>query len=163
MMFNMSSIGDKKEFNDLNFQVWRVKDEGNEKWRDEVYIMGDDTSLQILRDSLQSLLDLFQTYGKGTKKFKCNPPSDFNFKFYGQEHSVHIQWQDMLVVRLGFDAMDNERFILNDFTVELSVNPNTLKQFIERTEAYLNSTEQFGHGADAVCGLRFSPDWLGAE
>ena len=59
--------------------------------------------------------------------------------------------------------MDNEPFILDDFTVELSVNPATLKLFIERTQAYLNSTEQYGHGADAVCGLRFSPDWVGAE
>jgi hypothetical protein len=163
MMFKMSSVSDKKEFNDLNFQIWRVKDERSEKWRNEVYIMGDDESLQILSDSLQALLNLFQTYGKGTKKFKCNPPSDFDFRTYGQEHGVQIQWLDMLVVRLGFDAMDNEPFILDDFTVELSVNPNTLKQFIERTQAYLNSTQQFGHGADAVCGLRFSPDWVGAE
>ncbi|MBE0526799.1 MAG: hypothetical protein IH631_07640 [Candidatus Thorarchaeota archaeon] len=159
----MDSVKDRKVFDDLNFQIWRVKDEQSRKWRDEVYIMGDDESLQIFRDSLQSLLNLFQTYGKGTKKFKCNPPADFDFKAYGQEHGIQIQWQDMLVVRLGFDAMDNEPFILDDFTVELSVNPSTLKQFIERTQAYLNSTEQFGHGADAVCGLRFSPDWIGAE
>ncbi|TFG96746.1 hypothetical protein E4H12_10375 [Candidatus Thorarchaeota archaeon] len=163
MVITISAASDRKEFNDLNFQIWRVKDERSEKWRDKVYIMGDDESLQILRDSLQSLLNLFQTYGKGTKKFKCNPPADFDFKSFGQEHGVQIQWQDMLVVRLGFDAMDNEPFILDDFTVELSVNPSTLKQFIERIEAYLNSTEQFGHGADAVCGLRFSPDWFGAE
>jgi hypothetical protein len=69
----------------------------------------------------------------------------------------------MLVVRLGFDAMDNELLNLNDFTVELSVNPNTLKQFIEKTQAYLSSPEKYGHGSEAVCGLRFSPDWLGAE
>ena len=125
--------------------------------------MGDDESLQTLSDSLQALLNLFQTYGKGTKKFKCNPPAEFDIKTYGQEHGIQIQWQDMLVVRLGFDAMDNEPFILDDFTVELSVNPNTLTQFIERTQAYLDSTEQFGHGADAVCGLRFSPDLIGAE
>lgn len=163
MVIAISTINDRKEFNDLNFQIWRIKDERSGKWRDEIYIMGDDESLQTISDSLQSLLNLFQTYGKGTKKFKCNPPADFDFKAYGQEHGVQIQWQDILVVRLGFDAMDNEPFILNDFTVELSVNPNTLKQFIEKTQAYLNSTEQFGHGADAVCGLRFSPDWLGAE
>lgn len=162
-MFNMSSVGDKKEYSDLNFQIWRIKDERNDKWRDEVYIMGDDQALQILKDSLQSLLNLFQTYGKGTKKFKCNPPADFDFKTYGQEHGVQIQWQDMLVVRLGFDATVNEPFILDDFTVELSVNPSSLKQFIERTDAYLNSSEEFGHGAEAVCGLRFAPDWLGAE
>ena len=163
MVITISAVSDKKEFNDLNFQIWRVKDERSGKWRNEVYIMGDDEALQTLADSLQSLLNLLQTYGKGTKKFKCNPPADFDFKTYGEEHDVQIQWQDMLVVRLGLDAIDNEPFILDDFTVELSVNPNTLKKFIERTQAYLNSTLQYGHGADAVCGLRFSPDWLGAE
>ncbi|MCJ7818152.1 MAG: hypothetical protein MUP60_04830, partial [Candidatus Thorarchaeota archaeon] len=76
----MDSVKDRKVFDDLNFQIWRVKDEQSRKWRDEVYIMGDDESLQIFRDSLQSLLNLFQTYGKGTKKFKCNPPADFDFK-----------------------------------------------------------------------------------
>ena len=163
MVITISAVSNKKEFNDLNFQIWRVKDERSGKWRNEVYIMGDDSALQTLRDSLQSLLNLLRTYGKGTKKFKCNPPADFDFKTYGEEHDVQIQWQDMLVVRLGLDAIDNEPFILDDFTVELSVNPNTLKKFIERTQAYLNSTLQYGHGADAVCGLRFSPDWLGAE
>jgi hypothetical protein len=163
MMFKMSTVSDKKEFNNLNFQIWRVKDERSGKWRNEVYIMGDDDALQTVRDSLQSLLGLLQTYGKGTKKFKCNPPTDFDFKTYGQEHGVQIQWQDMLIVRLGLDAMDNEPLILDDFAVELSVSPATLKQFIEKIQAYLNAPHQFGHGADAVCGLRFSPDWLGAE
>ncbi len=125
--------------------------------------MDADNALQTLSDSLQALLNLFQTYGKGTKKYKCNPPTDFNHREYDQEHGVQIQWLDMLVVRLGFDALDNEPFILDDFTVELSVNPATLKQFIERTQAYLASTEKYGHGAEAVCGLRFSPDWVGAE
>lgn len=162
-MFKMSTVSDKKEFNNLNFQIWRVKDERSGKWRKEVYIMGDDDALQTVRDSLQSLLGLLQTYGKGTKKFKCNPPTDFDFKTYGQEHGVQIQWQDMLIVRLGLDAMDNEPLILDDFAVELSVSPATLKQFIEKIQAYLNAPHQFGHGADAVCGLRFSPDWLGAE
>jgi len=163
MMFKMSMVSDRKEFNDLNFQIWRVKDERSGKWRDEVYIIGDDAALQTLSDSLQSLLNLLQTYGKGTKKFKCNPPTDFDVRTYGEEHGVQIQWQDMLVVRLGLDAMENEPFILDDFTVELSVSPSTLKQFIEKTQAYLNSKLQYGHGADAVCGLRFSPDWIGAE
>ena len=163
LVLTMSDVSNRKEYNDLNFQIWRIKDERDGKWRDEVYIMGDNEALQTLSDGLQSLLNLFQTYGKGTKKFKCNPPTDFDFRSYGKEHGVQIQWLDLLVVRLGFDAIDNEPFILDDFTVELSVNPKTLKQFIERTRAYLNSTLQYGHGADAVCGMRFSPDWLGAE
>ena len=158
----MSAVQNKKEFQDLNFQIWRVKDEQHGKWRDEVYIMGDDNALQTLSDSLQALLNLFQTYGKGTKKYKCNPPADFDIRAFGEENKVQIQWLDMLVVRLGFDALDNEPFILDDFTVELSVNPATLKQFIERIQAYLASTERYGHGAEAVCGLRFSPDWVGA-
>jgi len=159
----MSDFQDRKVFEDLNFQVWRVKDLHNDKWRDEIYIMGDDAALQTLSHSLKSLLGLFQTYGKGTKKYKCNPPTDLDIKAFGEDNGIQIQWLDMLIVRMGFDALDNEQFILNDFMVELSVNPTTLKQFIDKTDAYLNSDQQFAHGADAVCGLRFSPDWVGAE
>ncbi|MCK5152038.1 MAG: hypothetical protein KAQ65_09365 [Candidatus Thorarchaeota archaeon] len=159
----MSDVTTKKEFTDLNFQIWRVKDVQSGKWRDEIYIMGDDNALNTLSESLQALLNIFATYAKGTKKYKCNPPADFDTRAFGEENKVQIQWLDMLVVRLGFDAIDNEPFILDDFTVELSVNPATLKQFIERTQAYLASTEKYGHGAEAVCGLRFSPDWVGAE
>jgi hypothetical protein len=125
--------------------------------------MGDDDALRTLSQSLKSLLGLFQTYGKGTKKYKCNPPADLDIRAFGQENGVQIQWLDMLIVRMGFDALDNEPFLLVDFNVELSVNPSTLKQFIEKTDAYLNSEQQFAHGSDAVCGLRFSPDWIGAE
>jgi len=162
-VITISSVNNRKEFTDLNFQIWRVKDIRSDKWREEIYIIGDDEALQIFRDALQSLLNLFQTYGKGTKKFKCNPPVDLDLKSFGEEHGVQIQWLDWLIVRLGFDAMDNEPYILDDFVVDLSVNPNTLKQLIDRTQAYLDSDLQYGHGADAVCGLRFSPDWLGAE
>ncbi|MDF1537396.1 MAG: hypothetical protein P1Q69_00620 [Candidatus Thorarchaeota archaeon] len=159
----MSDVKTRNEFTDLNFQIWRVKDNRSDKWRDEVYIIGDDAALRTLGESLQALLILFQTYGKGTKKYKCNPPAGFDHVSFGKENGVQIQWLDMLVVRLGFDAMDNEPFILDDFTVELSVNPATLSHFIERIQTHINSAEQYGHGADAVCGLRFSPDWIGAE
>ena len=162
-MITTNAVSDRKEFNNLNFQIWRVKDERSGKWREEVYIMGNDEALQTILDSLRSLLNLLQTYGKGTKKYKCNPPTDIDFKKFGQEHGVQIQWLDMLIVRLALDAMDDEPYILDDFTVELSVSPNTLKQFIEKLKAYLDSTQQFGHGTDAVCGLRFSPAWVGAE
>ncbi|MGQ4911903.1 MAG: hypothetical protein ACTSV3_02485 [Candidatus Thorarchaeota archaeon] len=159
----MSATIDRKEFDDLNFQIWRVKDDDSGRWRDEIYLTGDDDALRTLSDSLQSLLDVFQVYGKGTKRYRCNPPKDLNLENYGQEHGVQIQWLDMLVVRIGFDAMDDEPFILNDFVVELSVNPSTLKRFIDRTRAYLGSTDRYTHGTEAVCGLRFSPDWSGTE
>ena len=159
----MSDLKDKKVFESLNFQLWRVKDLQNDRWRDEIYLMGDDEALRTLSLSLKSLHGLFQTYGKGTRKYKCNPPTDFDHKAFGQENGVQILWLDMLIVRMGPDAMDNEPFILDDFNVELAVNPVTLKMFIERIDAYLNSDLQYGHGSDAVCGLRFSPDWVGAE
>ena len=159
----MSAISDRKELPDLNLQLWRIKDERSGQWRDEVYLMGDDDSLRTLIESLQAVLNLVQTYGKGTRKYKCNPPADFDHRAYGKDHGLQIQWLDKLVVRLGLDAMDNEPYILDQFTVELSVSPNTLKEFIEKIDAYLNSSARYGHGKDAVCGLRLSPDWLGAE
>ena len=133
----MSSIRDQKVFEDLNFQIWLIKDEQSGKWREEVYIMGDDGALGTIKDSLQGLLDVFQTYGKGTRKYKCNPPSDFDHVAFGKENGVTIRWLDQLVVRLGFDAMDNEPFILEDFIVNINVNPNTLKIFINKMQAYL--------------------------
>ena len=159
----MRSIREQKVFDDLKFQIWLVKDIRSGKWRDEVHIMGDDQSLTTLRDSLQGLFDVFRTYGKGTRKYKCNPPADFDHVAFGKENGVEIRWLDWLVVRLGMDALDNEPFILEDFIVTINVSPNTMKQFIDRTTAYLESDLQFAHGADAVCGLRFSPDWVGAE
>lgn len=159
----MSSIRDRKEFDSLDFQVWIVRDENKGKWRSEVYIIGSNDALETIRDSLQGLLDVFQTYGKGTRKYKCNPPADFDHIAYGRKNNVTIRWLETLVVRLGFDAMDNEPFILEDYVVTLNVNPNTLKVFIDRIGNYIDSPQQYGHGAEAVCGLRFSPDWLGIE
>ncbi len=159
----MSSIRDRKEFDSLDFQVWIVRDENKGKWRSDVYIIGSNDALGTIRDSLQGLLDVFQTYGKGTRKYKCNPPADFDHIAYGRKNNVTIRWLETLVVRLGFDAMDNEPFILEDYVVTLNVNPNTLKVFINRIGNYIHSPQQYGHGAEAVCGLRFSPDWLGIE
>ena len=159
----MSSIRDQKVFEDLNFQIWQIKDAQTGKWRDEVYIMGDDESLTTVRNSLQGLFDIFRIYGKGTRKYKCNPPADFDHIAFGKENGVEIRWMDQLIVRLGMDALDDEPFILEDFVVRLNMSPNTIKQFIDRTTAYLETENQFAHGADAVCGLRFSPDWVGAE
>ena len=159
----MSAISDRKELPDLNLQLWRIKDERSGQWRDEVYLMGDDDSLRTLIESLQAVLNLVQTYGKGTRKYKCNPPAVFDTAAFGKENGVQIQWLDWLIVRLGLDAMDNEPFILEDFNVELRVNPGTLKQFIERLKAYLDSDQQYPHGSDLVGGLRLSPDWVGAE
>ena len=159
----VSAITDRKELTDLDLQIWRIRDERSDKWRDEIYSMGDDESLRVLGESLQALLNLVQTYGKGTRKYKCNPPADFDAASFGKENGVQIQWLDWLIVRLGLDAMDNEPFILEDFNVDLRVNPGTLKVFIERINAYLDSDSQYPHGSDLVCGLRLSPDWVGAE
>ncbi len=159
----MSSIRDKKIFQGLDFQIWHIWEERRERWRNEIYIIGDDEALQTMRNSLQGLLDMFQAYGKGTRKYKCNPPTDFDYVSYGQEHGVKIQWLDSLVVRLSSDALDNEPFIIEDFVVTLNVSFHTLRTFIDRIQEQLDSAERYGHGSVAVCGLRFSPDWLGIE
>lgn len=156
----MHPIRDQKDFQDLNFHVWLLKDEEIGKWRDEVYMKGDDVALQTIKNNLQILLDIFQMYGKGTKKFTCNPPSDFDPIVYGKEHGVTIRWLDQLVVRIGLDALDDEPFILEDFVVSVSVNPATMKIFIQRIQDYLDLTEK--HGVGVVCGLRLSPDWYGS-
>ncbi len=155
----MSEIRDQKEYQNLDLQLWLVKDEESGKWRNEAYITGNDIALETMRNSLQSLLDIFQMYGKGTKIYKCNPPSDFDPVSGAKDHGIQIRWLDKLNVRIGLDALDNEPFILEDFVVSISMNPRTMKLFIDRIQTYLNSKEI----SEAVCGLRFSPEWHASE
>jgi len=155
----MNESRDQKEFQNLDLQLWLIKDEKSGKWRNEIYITGDSIALETMKDSLQALLDIFQMYGKGTKIYNCNPPPDFDHVSYGKDHGVQIRWLDKLDVRIGLDALDNEPFILEDFVVSISVNPRTMKLFIDRIQTYLDSKEM----TEAVCGLRFSPEWHALE
>jgi len=159
----MDSIRDQKVFKELEFQIWRIWEERRKKWRDTVYIIGDDKVLKIIRNSLQDLLNTFEKYGKGTRKYICNPPKDFDHVSYGQQYNVRIQWLNSLIVRLSPEAEENEMHILEDLMVILNVDPNTLKLFIEKIESQLTSIQRYSHGSELVCGLRFSPDWLGLE
>lgn len=159
----MSSITDQKEFKNLDFQIWHIWENRRKQWRDEIYIIGDDKALQIIRTSLQGLLDIFAKYGKGMRKYVCNPPKDFDHRLYGRQYDIRLEWLDSLIVRLRPEAMDNELYTIENFVVTVNVNPNTLRIFIEKLDSVLTSTHKYGHGLDAVCGLRFSPDWLGVE
>ena len=159
----MSTIKDRKEFQDLHFHLWRIKDERRGEWREEIYLMGKDDVLETLVESLQGMSNMFQAYGKGTRKYKCNPPKEFDHVTYGKEHGVKIHWLDTLIVKLSHDAKDDAQYSLKDGVVTIQVNPNTLEQFIEGINKQLNQTSRYGHGSNAACGLWFSPDWLGTE
>ncbi|MHA1638409.1 MAG: hypothetical protein ACTSUO_05970 [Candidatus Thorarchaeota archaeon] len=159
----MSDVRDRKEFHDLQFHLWRIKDERRGEWREDIYLMGKEDVLKTLVESLQGMSSMFQTYGKGNRKYKCNPPEEFDHVTYGKDHGVEIHWLDMLIVKLSHDAKDDTQYSLKNEIVTIQVNPKTLNQFIESINKYLNQTTRYGHGSNAVCGLWFSPDWLGAE
>ena len=159
----MNPVKDRKEFQDLQFHLWRVKDERSGKWRDEIYLIGKDDVLKTLAESLRGMSSMFQTYGKGTRKYKCNPPEEFDHVAYGRDNDVEIHWLDTLIVKLSHDAKDDAHYSLQDEIGTIQVHPKILEQFIEGIMKQLNQTSRYGHGSNAVSGLWFSPDWLGAE
>jgi len=159
----MVDIRNRKDFPDLQFYVWRIRDERRGEWRKEVYLMGDDHTLETLIESLQGLLDSYHNYGSGTRKYKCNPPLDFDHVAYGRQHGVRIDWLDSLVVKTGPEVPNDETYKLEGKVVTIRVNPTTLGQMIEGTRAQLDTSMRYGHGSAAAGGLRFSPDWLGVE
>jgi len=125
--------------------------------------MGDDHTIETLIESLQGLLDSHHTYGSGTRRYKCNPPRDFDHVAYGRQHGVRIEWLDSLVVKAGPDVSDDEAYNLEGKVVTIRVNPTTLSQMIEGARAQLDTSKRYGHGSSATGGLRFSPDWLAVE
>jgi len=159
----VAEVRSRKEFQDLQFYLWRVRSERTGEWREEVFLIGDDCALETLIESLLGLLDDCRRYGKGTRKYKCNPPQDFDHVTYGRQHRVRIAWLDSLVVRIGPDVSNDECCILENNVVTIRVNPMTLGQIIAGARAQLDPSKRYGHGSTAACGLRFSPDWLGIE
>lgn len=53
----MVDIRTRKDLLDLKFYLWRIRDERRGEWRKEVYLMGDDRTLETLIESLQGLQD----------------------------------------------------------------------------------------------------------
>ena len=66
----MTNIRDRKEILDLNFYLWRIRDERRGEWRKEVFLMGDDHALETLIESLLGLLDSYFRYGTGTRRLR---------------------------------------------------------------------------------------------
>ena len=159
----MAEIRSRKDFQDLHFYIWRIRNERRGEWRKEVFLMGDDHALTTLIESLQGLLDSHRTYGSGTRRYKCNPPSDFDQVAYGRQHGVRIEWLDSLVVKTGPDVPNDETYNLEGKVVTIRVNPTTLTQMITGARAQVDKSKRYGHGSSATGGLWFSPDWLGVE
>lgn len=159
----MTEVRNRKEFQDLQFYLWRIRSERTGEWREEILLMGDNRALETLIESLLGLLDDSKRYGKGTRRYKCNPPRDFDHVAYGRQHRVRIGWLDSLVVKIGPDVSNDEFYILENNVVSIRVNPMTLDQIIAGARAQLDPSKRYGHGSTAACGLRFSPDWLGIE
>jgi hypothetical protein len=159
----MVDIRTRKDLEDLKFYLWRIRDERRGEWRKEVYLMGDEHALETLIESLQGLQDSYYRYGSGTRKYKCNPPRDFDHVGYGRQHRVTIDWLDSLVVKTGPDVPDDEIYNLEGKVVTIRVNPTTLSQMITSARAQVDKSKRYGHGSAAIGGLWFSPDWLGIE
>ena len=159
----MTDVRDRKEVLDLNFYLWRIKDERRGEWRKEVLLIGDDNALETMIQNLLGLLDSFYRYGTGTRRYKCNPPRDLDYVIYGHQHRVKIEWLDSLVVKISPDVSSEEPYVLEGKVVTIRVNPKVLNQIIDGARAQLDTSKRYGHGSPPACGLRFSPDWLGIE
>lgn len=159
----MTEIGNRKEFWDLKFYLWRIWNERRGEWRDKVFLMGDDRALETLKESLLGLLNDYNRYGKGTRRYKCNPPQDFDFVAYGRKNGVRIDWLDSLVVRIVSEVPNDEMYAMEGKNVTIRLNPTTLSQMIEGARAQLDTSKRYGHGSSATGGLWFSPDWLAVE
>ncbi len=159
----MTDIKDRKEFQDLKFYLWRIRDERRGEWRKEVFLIGDDHALETFSESLLGLLDNYNRYGKGMRRYKCNPPRDFDHVAYGRKNGVRIDWLESLVVRVAPEVPNDELYTLEGNIVTLRVNPTTLNQLVSGARAQLDPSKRYGHGSSAAGGLWFSPDWLGVE
>jgi hypothetical protein len=154
---------DRKEFDDLEFYLWRVKYLPSKEWRDEILVMGSDTALETIIESLTSMLDSFMKYGKGTRKFRCNPPEDFDVQNYAQEKKIKFQWLDWLIVKIRSNQADDSQYLLDSKNVIVNYNQKTVQEFIDAAYKQISSEWKHGHGCPAPGGLWFSPDWLGIE
>ena len=159
----MADTRERKEFPDLKFYLWRLWSERREEWRKEIFLMGDDPALETLVESLLGLLDGYHRYGKGVRKYKYNPPLDFDHVAYGRKNGVRIDWLESLVVKIAPEVPNDEVYTLEGSTVTLRVNPTTLNHIAAGARAQLDTSNRYGHGSAAAGGLWFSPDWLGIE
>ena len=110
----MGKFDQKKEFHKLEFYVWRVKYLPKDKWNEEIFLNGSDQALNTFITSLRSMLDTYETYMKGTRKFKVNKPKNIDFEEYGQANKAKFEW---FIVKLTPVAQENERYVITDKNV----------------------------------------------
>lgn len=159
----MTSDSSPKVFTDLEFYLWRIRYEPKEEWQPEVFVMGSDSALKTIHDTLISMREDFKAYGKSTRKFLCNPPEDVDVVRYAREHKTELEWLIWLVVRMEPKVSDDSPYELKNKAVTLRLNETTLQQFLRVLEHQLAPETRFAHGEVAPGGLFFAPDWLGAE
>ncbi len=154
---------EKKEHVDLDFYIWRVKYLTSNEWQKEILLNGTDFALKTLIESLRNLLESSKIYKKGTRKFKCNPPTDFKVQQYALKNRTKIEWVDWLIIKIDLGITPETHYILQDKKVTIIYNEDTLSQFIESINKQLHSKTQYPHGSTIPGGFYFSPDWLGRE
>ena len=109
------------------------------------------------------MLESYKVHKKGTRKFKCNPPTEFDVQQYVSENRVAIEWIDWLIIKIDPTIAKDLHYLLQDKKVTIFYDENTLSQFIESVNKQLNPDMQFPHGSTAPGRFYFSPDWLGIE
>jgi hypothetical protein len=154
---------EKKEHTGLDFYIWRIKYLPSNEWREEILLHGSDMALNTLVESLQGLIETSKVDKKGTRKFRCNPPPDFNVPNYASNNRAKIVWIDWLIIKIDPSKTNESQYTLQDREVTIFYNIHTLSQFIESVNQQLHPKTQYLHGSTAPGGFYFSPDWLGAE
>ncbi len=159
----MGKFDVRKEWNDLEFYLWRVRRIQRTDWPKNIYLHGTPKALQMLRESLQTLLNSLAIHGHGTRRFKSNPPKDFDFQQYGKKVGAEFEWFEWFMVRLMPDAPDDEPYKLEGRNVAVAFNSHALEAFISAIATQLSTELRYPHGGQAPGGFYFAPDWLGME
>lgn len=133
------------------------------EWEEFVYLSGLPSALKTISESLEQMFEDFKTYRSGTRKFKCNPPSDIDVIEYAKENKTKIKWLEWLTIKIESTVNDDFGYILEGDNVSITFDEEKLLVFIDHIKKQLDTSNQYPHGSAAPGRFYFSPDWLGIE
>jgi hypothetical protein len=158
----------KKEFRDLDLWVWRTEYDP----RGNILINGMEPALRALARGLGEMLQSVALYGRGTRRFRCNPPEESDLAREDPTvQGVRFHWFDWLVVKVEEGVSDGAAVPSRGTTLWSDAVPRTSRSLSKpwnstSPRSPLKASPEGGpplHGHEALPGLWFSPDWLGIE
>ena len=141
----------KKVFENLDLWLWLRPSYKPGGLAGPVLLNGSDPALEAVASSLEEAVRLF---GRGTRRFKCNPPA-------GAEQ----RWIGRLVVAIDPAAPADQRMRYSREEAELRIPPSCVALLAEALRSLQASEKKHGYaiGRGTPWGLDLSPDWQGIE